>query len=235
MMKSLERSLKRLGTDHIDLYYLHMWDYMTPVEEVARGLDDLVRQGRVHYVAFSDTPAWIVAEANTRAELMGWSRFVGMQVPYSLLRRDVERAILPMARHWELAVLPWGLLQGGILTGKFTGAVREATRLDPEKLDLSERALGVVQEVEKVAREAGRSINWVRQQGHRAQMIPILGARSKKQLRDNLSALEWELSPEQLKRLDEASAIEMGFPHDFLEGNHYIFGATFDQIDVYRK
>jgi aryl-alcohol dehydrogenase-like predicted oxidoreductase len=240
MMKSVERSLERLGTDHIDLYYLHMWDYKTPVEEVARGLDDLVRQGKVHYVAFSDTPDWIVAEANARAELMGWSRFVGMQVPYSLLRRDVERAILPMAKHWDMAVMPWGLLNAGILTGKFMSTVKDATRIDPEEVNLSDHALRVVKEVGKVAQEAGHSmsqvaINWVRQQSSKAQMIPILGARNKKQLRDNLAVLEWELSDEQLKRLEEVSAIEMGFPHGFLEGNHYIFGATYDQIDGYRK
>jgi aryl-alcohol dehydrogenase-like predicted oxidoreductase len=236
MMKSVERSLKRLQTDHIDLYYLHMWDYMTPVEEVARGLDDLVRQGKVLYVAFSDTPDWVVAEANARAELMGWSRFVGMQVPYSLLDRAVERAILPMAKHWDMAVMPWGLLEAGILTGKFLKEVSDTTRLKPEKLKLSEKSMAVVLEVQSIAQETGRSmsqvaINWVRQQQHKAQMIPILGARSAKQLQDNLSVLKWQLNDEQLKCLDEASAIELGFPHDFLEGNRYIFGATFDKID----
>jgi aryl-alcohol dehydrogenase-like predicted oxidoreductase len=239
MMKSVERSLKRLQTDHIDLYYLHMWDYMTPVEEIARGLDDLVKQGKVLYVAFSDTPAWIVAEANARAELMGWSRFIGMQIPYSLLNRAVERAILPMAKHWDMAVMPWSLLDAGILTGKFLKKVSDPTRINPEKLALSEKAMSVVLEVKKVSKEVGRpmsqvAINWVRQQQNKAQMIPILGARNAEQLQDNLSVLEWQLSDEQLKRLDEASAIDLGFPHGFLEGNHYIFGATFDQIDNHR-
>ncbi len=96
MMKSVEKSLKRLKTDFIDVYYLHLWDYMTPVDEIVRGLDDLVRQGKINYAAFSDTPDYIVAEANTRAELMGWSRFIGMQVPYSLLGRAVERSIIPI-------------------------------------------------------------------------------------------------------------------------------------------
>jgi aryl-alcohol dehydrogenase-like predicted oxidoreductase len=239
MMKSVERSLKRLQTDHIDLYYLHMWDYMTPVEEVARGLDDLVRQGKVLYVAFSDTPDWIVAEANTRAELMGWSRFVGMQIPYSLLDRAVERSILPMAKHWDMAVMPWGLLEAGILTGKFLNETSDPTRLNPEKMKLSEKSMGVVLEVKRIAEEVGRpmsqvAINWVRQQGEKAQMIPILGARTVGQLQDNLSVLEWQLNGEQLKRLDEASAIDMGFPHGFLEGNRYIYGATFDKIDNHR-
>jgi aryl-alcohol dehydrogenase-like predicted oxidoreductase len=240
MMKSVERSLKRLQTEYIDLYYLHMWDYMTPVEEVVRGLDDLVRQGKVLYVAFSDTPDWIVAEANARAELMGWSRFIAMQIPYSLLDRAVERAILPMAKYWDMAVLPWGLLEAGILTGKFLNQVEDPTRINPEKLKLSEKSLTVVQEVQKVSEEVARpmsqvAINWVRQQQDKAQMIPILGARTLEQLKDNLGVLEWELSDEQRKRLDEVSAIDLGFPHNFLEGNPYIFGATFDKIDDHRK
>jgi aryl-alcohol dehydrogenase-like predicted oxidoreductase len=238
MMKSVERSLRHLQTDHIDLYYLHMWDYMTPVEEVARGLDDLVRQGKVQYVAFSDTPAYIVAEANTRAELMGWSRFIGLQVPYSLLDRAVERDLLPMAHHWDMAVLPWGLLEAGILTGKFLNKVTDATRLNPEQVKLSERSTGVVQEVQKVAAETGRSmaqvaINWVRQQPA-AQMIPILGARNAEQLKDNLAVMDWKLSPEQWSRLDAAAKIDLGFPHGFLDNNQYIFGATRDKIDSHR-
>ena len=239
MMKSVERSLKRLQTDYIDIYYLHMWDYMTPVEEIARGLDDLVRQGKVSYVAFSDTPDYIVAEANTRAELMGWSRFIGMQVPYSLLDRGVERSIIPMAKHWDMAVLPWGLLEAGILTGKFLKKLDEATRIHQEKLKLSEKSMKVLKEVQRIAEEAGKpmsqvAINWVRQQPG-AQMIPILGARSLEQLEDNLGALAWKLNDEQWKSLDEASAIDLGFPHGFLDGNRYIYGVTYDQIDNHRS
>jgi len=238
MMQSVERSLKRLQTDHIDLYYLHMWDYLTPVEEVVRGLDDLVRAGKVLYVAFSDTPAYIVAEANTRAELMGWSRFVGLQVPYSLLDRAVERDLLPVAGHWDMTVLPWGLLEAGILTGKFLNKVDAATRLNPDEVNLSEKSTAVVQEVQKIAGETGRSmaqvaINWVRQQPQ-ARMIPILGARTAEQLKDNLAAAEWTLSNEQWKRLDEVAKIDLGFPHGFLDNNRYIFGATRDKIDSRR-
>lgn len=238
MMKSVERSLKRLQTDYIDIYYLHMWDYMTPVEEIARGLDDLVRQGKVNYVAFSDTPDYIVAEANTRAELMGWSRFIGMQVPYSLLDRAVERSIIPTAKHWDMAVLPWGLLEAGILTGKFLNKVEDPTRIDQEKLKLGEKSLKVVNEVKRIAEEVGKpmsqvAINWVRQQP-KAQMIPILGARSEEQLKDNLAVLDWKLSDEQWKCLDEISAIDLGFPHGFLDANKYIYGATYDKIDNHR-
>ena len=239
MMKSVERSLKRLQTDHIDIYYLHMWDYMTPVEEIARGLDDLVRQGKVSYVAFSDTPDYIVAEANTRADLMGWSRFIGMQVPYSLLDRAVERSIIPMAKHWDMALLPWGLLEVGILTGKFLKKVKDPTRVNQEKLKLGEKTLKVVSEVQRISEEVGKpmsqvAINWVRQQA-KAQMIPILGARSVKQLKDNLGVLDWKLTDEQWKCLDEVSAIDLGFPHGFLDSNRYIYGATRDKIDNHRK
>ena len=218
MMKSVERSLTRLQTDHIDLYYLHMWDYMTPVEEIARGLDDLVRQGKVNYVAFSDTPDYIVAEANTRADLMGWSRFIGMQVPYSLLWRDVERSIIPMAKHWDMAVLPWGLLEDGVLTGKFLKKVNVPTRIDQAKLKISERSSKIVNEVNRISEEVGKSmsqvaINWVRQQP-KAQMIPILGARTVKQLKDNLGVLDWKLTEEQWKSLDDVSKIELGFRTD---------------------
>ncbi|HLO34314.1 MAG TPA: aldo/keto reductase [Anaerolineales bacterium] len=238
MMKSVERSLKRLQTDHIDIYYLHMWDYMTPVEEVVRGLDDLVRQGKVSYVAFSDTPDYIVAEANVRAELMGWSRFIGMQIPYSLLDRAVERSIIPMAKHWDMAVLPWGLLEAGILTGKFLKKAKDKTRLNPDKLKLSEKSLNILKEVEKIAEDAGKpmsqvAINWVRGQP-KVQMIPILGARRAKQLKEDLGVLDWKLTDEQWKRLDEVSAIDLGFPHGFLEGNRNIYGATYDQIDNHR-
>jgi aryl-alcohol dehydrogenase-like predicted oxidoreductase len=208
------------------------------VEEIARGLDDLVRQGKVSYVAFSDTPDYIVAEANTRADLMGWSRFIGMQVPYSLLYRDVERSIIPMAKHWDMAVLPWGLLEEGVLTGKFMKNIKDPTRVNQEKLNLSERASKILNEVHRISEEVGKpmsqvAINWVRQQP-KAQMIPILGARTKKQLKDNLGVLDWKLTEEQWKCLDEVSAIDLGFPHGFLERNRYIYGATHDLIDNHR-
>jgi aryl-alcohol dehydrogenase-like predicted oxidoreductase len=238
MMKSVETSLKRMKTDHIDLYYLHMWDYMTPVEEVVRGLDDLTRQGKVLYVGFSDTPAYIVAEANTRADLMGWSRFIGMQVPYSLLDRAVERSVMEMASHWDMSVLAWGLLESGILTGKFQKNTSDPTRVNQKELELSEKSLAVLKEVEKIANETGKpmsqvSINWVRQNST-AHVIPILGARTEKQLKDNLGAIDWSLTDEQYKRLDDISAIDMGYPHGLIKARDIIFGTTFDKIDNHR-
>lgn len=239
MRQSIERSLKRLKTDYIDLFYLHMWDYLTPVEEVMRGLDDLVRAGKVNYVGISDSPAWIVSQANMLAELRGWSAFVGLQVPYSLLDRDLEWALLPMAKHWRMAVMPWGILESGILTGKFMQKSKEPSRLNPEELELNDQHQKIVEAVHAIANETGRSMtqvatNWVRQQQEKALMIPILGARTVEQLEDSLGALEWTLSVEQLAKLDEVSRTRLGFPHDFLTNNHYIFGATRDLIDDHR-
>lgn len=108
MVQSLEASLKRLKTEAVDLYWVHAWDYMTPVEEVMRALDDMVRAGKILYVGISDTPAWVIAQANTLAELRGWSRFVGIQLQYSLIERNIERELLPLARETDMAVTAWG-------------------------------------------------------------------------------------------------------------------------------
>jgi aryl-alcohol dehydrogenase-like predicted oxidoreductase len=227
--------LKRLRTDYVDLYWLHMWDYMTPVEEVMRALDDIVRVGKVLYVGVSDTPAWVVSRANMLSELRGWSPFVGLQIPYSLAERDAERSLLPMAKTLELAVTPWGILGAGVLTGKYTDGSSEPKRMGSD-VNIQERTRRIAETVKAIADEVGRSpaqvaANWVRQQQSRSLMIPILGARSAAQLKDNLAILEWELTADQLRRLDEASEIELGFPHGFLDGNQYIFGNTFDKID----
>src|SRR5689334_3502547 len=118
MVQALEASLKRLGTDYIDLYWMHIWDQITPVEEVMRGFDDLVRQGKILYAGVSDAPAWWISQANTIAELRGWTPFVGLQIEYSLLERTVERELLPMAAALGLGVTAWSPLAGGLLTGK---------------------------------------------------------------------------------------------------------------------
>ncbi len=238
MMASVHTSLKRLKTDYLDLFWLHMWDYMTPIEEVMRGLDDLVRMGKVNYVGISDSPAWVVSRANMLADLRGWSPFVGLQIPYSLLDRAVERELLPMAKALEITVTPWGLLEAGVLTGKYLQETADPKRMGNE-LKLRERTVNIVKTVMALAEEVGRSpaqvaINWVRQQP-KAMMLPILGARTAVQLQDNLAALEWQLSAEQWKKLDEVSQIELGFPHGFLDGNQYVFGNTFPLIDNHRQ
>jgi aryl-alcohol dehydrogenase-like predicted oxidoreductase len=219
MMDSVHASLKRLRTDYIDLYWVHARDFMTPIEEVMRGLDDLVRQGKVLYVGVSDTPAWEVSRANTLAELRGWSAFVGLQIRYSLLDRAVERELLPMARALDLTVTPWDVLGSGILAGKYNANPAEGGRARLRGF-VSERALGIAGEVIKVAKELGRSpaqvaLNWVRQ--GQGVIVPLVGARTRAQLDDNLGCLEFALTPEVKQRLDDASKIELGFPHEFLQ------------------
>ena len=238
LRQSVERSLRHLQTDVIDVLYLHVWDYMTPVEEVLRGLDDVVRQGKVNYVAISDSPAYIIGEANARAELRGWSRFVGIQMPYSLANRNIEHEIMPLARHWDMAVLPFSLIGGGVLTGKYTAKPDQPTRFNREQMRIQERTQTIITAVAQIAEEVGHStaqvaINWVRQQQDKALTIPILGARTAAQLEDNLGVLEWELSADQLQRLDDASAIEPTFLAQW-QGNPYVFGATYNQIDNHR-
>lgn len=232
MMRSVEGSLKRLGTDFIDLLYLHMWDYMTPIEEVMRALDDLVRAGKVLYVGISDTPAWIVSQANMLADLRGWSRFMALQAPYSLADRALERDLIPMAEANDMSVLAWGVLEGGELTGKYNIPSAEPKR----SKDTGERIKNVASMLMEVAKEIERTpsqvaVNWVRQRSRN--IIPILGARSEKHLKDNLGCLDFELTDDQIKRLDEASPIDLGFPHSFLNSDHVrglIFGETFAKI-----
>jgi aryl-alcohol dehydrogenase-like predicted oxidoreductase len=220
MVQAVEGSLKRLRTDYIDLYWMHIWDGITPVEETMRGLDDLVRQGKVLYVGVSDAPAWWVAQANTLAELRGWSRFVGLQIEYSLIERTVEREFVPMAKALDLGVLAWSPLSSGVLTGKYHGqGSKEPGRLSGEGLKdfrpEEQRAARVVAAVKKVSEQVDRSmpqvaLAWLRTRP--VPVIPILGARKLTQLQDNLASLDLELSPEHVKTLDEASAIEPGFP-----------------------
>lgn len=234
LVNSLETSLKRLQTSYVDLLWLHAWDYLTPLEEVMRALDDVVRAGKALYVGVSDTAAYIISRANMLAELRGWSPFIAVQAPYSLVERDLEREVLPMARDLDLPLLPFGLLAGGYLTGKYTDGSAEPRRMG-ENLAVRERTAAIYQAVKAVSVEVGRSpaqvaINWVRQQRY-TQIIPILGARNARHLNDNLGVLEWELSADQRERLDAASRIELGFPHNFTPRNEYIYGNMWGKID----
>jgi aryl-alcohol dehydrogenase-like predicted oxidoreductase len=197
-----------------------------------RARDDLVRAGKVLYVGISDTPAWVVSQANTLADLRGWSRFVAYQGVYSLATRAPERDILPMTRAMEMAFLPWGILEGGEITGKYNAPSEEPKR----SKDTSDRIKKIASVLMELAKETGRTpsqiaINWVRQRPYH--MIPILGARSEKQLREDLGCLDFELTPEQIDCLNEASPIDLGFPHSFLGSDHVrglIFGKTYPQI-----
>jgi aryl-alcohol dehydrogenase-like predicted oxidoreductase len=196
---------------------------MTPVEEVMRAFDDLVRQGKVLYVGVSDTPAWWIAQANTLAQLRGLSPFVGLQIEYSLIERTVERELIPMAKALNIGVTAWSPLAGGVLSGKYHGhgsSSAEPGRMNSEMMKdfkpEQQRTDRVVAAVKKVSDETRRSmaqvaLAWLQ---HRVvPVIPIIGARKLTQLQDNLASLDLALSPDQVKTLDEASQIEPGFPY----------------------
>ena len=224
MMRSVEESLRRVDTDFIDLLWVHAWDGTTPVEEVLRGLDDLVRSGKVHYIGISDTPAWVVSQANTIADLRGWTSFVGLQIEYSLLQRAPERDLLPMAKHFGMAITPWGAIGGGALTGKYLKG-EAAGRVPEASARRSARANAIAAEVVKQAEALGvppaqLAINWTRQRHPGLTAIPIIGARTAAQLQDSLGCLNFQIPAETLQALDTASAIELGFPHDFLASDN---------------
>ena len=246
LVQSLEASLRRLGTDYIDLYWVHAWDPLTPAEETMRALDDAIRAGKILYVGISDAPAWAIARANTLAEWKGWTPFVGLQIPYSLIERTPERELLPMAEAMDLAVTPWGTLGGGVLTGKYQAGkdrppgTRFATATEWGDAFLTDRNLRIAEETVAVARETGSTasqvaIAWVRQR-QRGVMVPIIGATKVAQLRDNIGALGLRLSPEQMTRLDDASRVDLGFPIDFLaQAQQFVYGKTFSLIDDHRR
>jgi aryl-alcohol dehydrogenase-like predicted oxidoreductase len=222
MVQAVEASLKRLQTGYIDLYWVHIWDGITPVEEVMRALDDLVRQGKVLYVGSSDAPAWWVAQASTLANLRGWSPFVGLQVEYSLIERTPERELMPMAQALNLGFTAWSPLASGVLTGKYHGhSSSEQARLSSDMMkDFrpdEQRAGRVVAAVKDVSDQVGRSmaqvaLAWLRYSA--VPVIPILGARKLSQLEDNLASFDLALSLEQVKILDDASHIDLGFSQE---------------------
>lgn len=270
MIQSLEASLKRLNTDYIDLYWVHAWDALTPIEEMMRALDDMVRSGKILYIGISDAPAWIVSQVNTLANLKGWTEFTGLQIEYSLIERTPERELLPMADALNIGVTAWSPLGGGVLTGKYNKSNKEQqqktqqqntsssssttdmaqegnSRLEVQNefanRVLNDRNMLIAQEVSKIAKEIGSSaaqvaLNWLRQQNimstaGKNKIIPIIGARKETQIKDNLSCLEFELTSEQMQRLNEVSKIELGFPHDFLNSEmikDIIYGGTYSLI-----
>ena len=230
MVRAVEDSLRRLGTDYIDLYYLHMLDFRTPVDEILRAFDDLVRAGKVLYIGLSDTPAWQASRMQAIAELRGWSQFCALQISYSLTERTVERELIPMAREMGMGVCPWSPLGGGVLTGKYSRAdikapapgdlgSRRAINLATGRI--TEASLATADVVRAIAAETGRSapqiaLAWTLV--NPAVTSPVIGVRTPAQLADNLGALAVELSADQLARLDAASAVPLGFPHETLKG-----------------
>jgi aryl-alcohol dehydrogenase-like predicted oxidoreductase len=235
MVQSVEASLRRLNTDYVDLFYLHAWDATTPVDEVMRAMDDLVRAGKVLYVGISDTPAWQVARMQTIADLRGWSPLVALQIEYSLIERTAERDLIPMAAELGIGVILWSALASGVLTGKYTradladggssaaggGSAAIGTRKNMALGTgaLSERGLAIADAVKKVAADIGATpsqvaLAWTLH--NPAVAAPIIGARTPAQLADNVGALDVQIPDDALASLEEASAIQLGFPHDFL-------------------
>lgn len=209
---SLETSLRLLRTDYIDLYWVHIWDWHTPIEETMRALDDAVRAGKILYVGISDAPAWVVARANTLAEWRDWTPFAGIQVPYNVLNRDVERELLPMAASLGLSVAAWSPLARGTLSGRHTRPGASAAALNP-------RELAAAQVVQDVADDLGATpaqvaIAWTTARSRAVH--PIIGATTADQVADNLGAVDVTLPDEAVHRIDTAVEFHLGFPGDFI-------------------
>ena len=230
---ALEQSLRRLRTDYVDLYWMHVYDRWTPIEETMQTLDDLVRAGKVRYVGFSDTPAWKVAEAQTLARLRGWAPLIALQIEYSLLQRTVEGELTPAALDLGLGVTPWGPLASGALSGKFTRANHgqiEASRGEWTTGRLTESAYDLIDTLHAIAKRhdstpARVALAWL--QAQPAVTSTILGVRTLKQLDDNVGALDLALSAEDLAALSAMTKPTLNFPFDFVLGaSHFAYGDT---------
>jgi aryl-alcohol dehydrogenase-like predicted oxidoreductase len=222
VISACENSLRRLQTDYIDLYWLHMWDSNTPIEETMAALDDLVRAGKVRYLGVSDTPAWKIVEANLIARFRGWSAFVGLQIEYSLLERTVEQELVPMAREFGLGITPWSPLKSGVLSGKYTRENSGRHKADRGALVdtfLNEQTFAVIDELQAIAKfhettVAAVALAWVHTQP--AVSSIIIGARTLAQLDDNVRAVDVTLGTDELARLDALTQPTFGFPHNML-------------------
>lgn len=233
ILAAVENSLRRLNTDYIDLYQVHMWDPNTPLEETLSTLDSLVQTGKVRYLGASNYSGWMLQKAIDLSRLHGWEGFTTLQPLYNLLDRSAEWELLRVCAHEGVGVIPWSPLRGGWLTGKYRRGMQRpisGTRVDAAtekgwseewQRYANERTWHLVDVLLAVADEAGKSpaqaaLNWVL---HRPTVTaPIIGARNLEQLEDNLGAAGWELEEGQLQRLEEASAVELPYPYDWLEG-----------------
>jgi len=239
MIAQCEQSLRRLQTDYIDLYWLHLNDRFTPIEETLRTLDDLVASGKVRYIGFSDTPAWRVAQAQTIAYFRGWAPLISLQIEYSLLERTVEGELIPMAQEMGLGVTPWGPLKSGVLSGKYTRENRgemKSDRGDHVTGSLADRDYDLLDELQKIAKElsstvAAVSLAWVHSRA--GVTSTIIGARTMKQLDSNLAALDLPLSTDQIERLDKLSEPKLNFPDRIMKmaPNFSNAGATVNGIE----
>ncbi|MDY6996867.1 MAG: aldo/keto reductase [Actinomycetota bacterium] len=235
IISQLEQSLRRLRTDYVDLYWLHNWDTHTPVEETMRALDDLVTAGKIRYIGFSNTPAWVTAQAHTTALWRGWTPLIAVQVEYSLLARTVEAELVPLALDQDIAVVPWSPLKNGFLSGKYRRDQRVADSAraahvggpTAAEFDVIDVVAAVAAELDTTA--AAVSLAWLRDRP--GTTVPILGARRREHLDANLAALDVTLSPEHRRRLDAVSAPTLGYPatmHSRLRRMLQFAGTTVD-------
>jgi aryl-alcohol dehydrogenase-like predicted oxidoreductase len=235
IIAQLDETLRRLRTDYLDLYWLHNWDRHTPIEETLRTLDDLVRAGKIRYVGFSNTPAWVTAKAQTTALLKGWTPLIALQVEYSLLARTVEGELAPLALDQGMALVPWSPLKNGFLSGKY----RRGTQVtDSARTSFvghpSDDEFVVIEAVAAVADELGTtpaavSLAWLR--AREGTVVPIIGARRMDHLENNLAGLEVSLTPEHLQTLDEVSTPTLNYPapmHGALRAMLQFAGTTVD-------
>lgn len=233
IVQQCEQSLRRLQTSYIDLYWMHAFDATTPIEETMRALDDLVRDGKVRYLGFSDTPAWKCAQAQTIAGFRGWAPLVALQIEYSLLERTVEGELVPMARELGMGVTPWSPLKSGVLSGKYKRAdhgKHEAGRGMWALSALGDRTYDVLEAMEQIAAAHGTTVSrvaiaWV--QGRPGVTSTIIGARTMAQLEDNLAALEVTLTESEIATLDALTKPKLNFPADFIaNGAAFVHGGT---------
>lgn len=252
MLRAVEGSLRRLGTDYIDLYLMHAWDQLTPVEEVMRSFDDLVRAGKIRYAGFSDVPAWYAARAQTLAELRGWEPLVALQLQYSLVERNIEGEFAALAQELGMGITAWSPLASGLLSGKYrtgAGGVMGEGRLqtvkdtpNPAFQKFTDRNWRIVAALEEVSKQAGRSmsqvaLNWAANRPGISSLI--LGATKLAQLDDNLAALDFELPQALRAKLDEVSRPEPQFPYYFfdnaMQGMIYGGSTVGDKPQSYRR
>lgn len=234
MHRAAEASLRRLKTEYLDVFYLHVWDGTTPMDEVMRAFEDLIAAGKVLYPAVSNIPAWIVARGQTMAELRGWPPLAALQIQYSLAARTPERDLIPMADSLGITVVAWAPLGGGILTGKYRAGVDTKTNRD---MPIRPEVIAMAEEIKKVSGEIGATpaqiaLAWLLDRN----VIPVVGVRSLAQLSDNLGALKVSISPDAKARLEALGNLPAGYPHEllaspFMDKNIFLGDRNFVQRD----
>lgn len=239
LTQSLGASLKRLNLDYIDLYFVHWWDFTTPVDEVHRALDDAIRAGKILHFGLSDVPAWAVSRMQALSDLRGLAPVTAMQLEYSLVQRSIEREHIPMAKVYDIGVTAWSPLAGGILTGKYTRDTSPdgAKRMDSMQLQpLDDRNRRIAEALDAIADRIGAkpsqvALAWIIARG----VIPIVGATKPAQLRDNLVSVDLSLDLETIAELDAASAIDLGHPYSMVGWDMQKalgYNGMFDQIEI---